>query len=124
MSSQNSYSTPRTDALLKTLEEGNYNVFEALPRIQEFARQLERDLVAANERVEPESKPEWIACADRFPGSYETVLLTDSDGIRSTGFWNGTRWTIDLCEGSSDPHIVPSHWMPLPSSPATGNPGK
>jgi Protein of unknown function (DUF551) len=63
-----------------------------------------------------ETEP-WIACADRYPRNYQTVLLTDGDGICSTGFWNGSRWMVDLCEGSSDPHLTPTHWVPLPAAP-------
>jgi hypothetical protein len=86
-------------------------------------RSMDDDLREAADflsRHTPESVPEWIACADRHPGNYETVLVVDGDGIRSTGFWNGTRWTIDLCENApSEPYLTPTHWTLLPKAPGS-----
>jgi len=36
--------TPRTDELLQLMEAGRFTVFEALPRLQELTRQLEREI--------------------------------------------------------------------------------
>lgn len=55
---------------------------------------------------------EWIACRDRRPGPYITVLL-DCGGVKSTGFWNGAAWAVDV-NTEADPHVVPTHWMPIP----------
>lgn len=43
--------TPRTDALLKSFEDLRFTVFDALPKIQEHARQLERELAEAKKKA-------------------------------------------------------------------------
>ena len=41
--------TPRTDKLLKRLEDQHFNVFDAQPYLTELARTLERELNAAQQ---------------------------------------------------------------------------
>lgn len=57
----------------------------------------------------------WIACADRIPENYATVLATDGE-IASTGFWTGSVWVVDVA-AEMDPLMTPTHWMPLPEAP-------
>lgn len=79
----------------------------------DFAREVLRVYGAAPSAT---ATSKWISCGDRLPGNYATVLIADGDGIRSTGYWTGKRWYVDV-QHPADPEITPLNWTPLPEAP-------
>ena len=108
--------TPRTDAFDRAVQDEDIQRISRLSgyeRMREHARTLERELNArCGEAVE-----RWVAVSERMPAAYETILLVDGDGIKSTGFWNGNDFAMDL-DHEVDPRLTPTHWMPLPAAPS------
>lgn len=66
-----------------------------------------------------EEQRKWIAVSERKPENYDTILIVDGDGIRSTGFWNGSVWLVDVVDPIDGMTITPTHWMPLPDAPVS-----
>lgn len=101
--------------------------FAGMPQAAiDFCREEhEKACAVLNEDGLPGPNGEWIACSDRMPGNYITVLITDGDGIRSTAFWSGSHWSVDVVSERDAVVITPEYWMPLPAAPsipATGMP--
>lgn len=78
--------------------------------IQRFARALWAEAQRA-------AVPQWIACSERMPESFQPVLLIAVTGLTgltpAVGDWNGREW--QAWPYSTDP----THWMPLPPPPET-----
>lgn len=59
---------------------------------------------------------EWIACKEKMPPEYETVIVGRTDvAWPITAFWTGSKWCND--EKSTDGFYV-THWMPMPKPPS------
>lgn len=70
----------------------------------------------------------WIACADRMPENGVKVLCFPEGDEPIHAIFNGQLWLQDVSWSvSPDPidNVIPTnvtHWMPLPSPPATNHP--
>lgn len=111
--------TPRTDALLDSLDARKVNDEAGSCALILLAQQLEEELTAQKVSLSEAPEMRWVPVGDRMPESVgERVLVRTGENNYQSAYFNPT-WIGGFGTGIFSGSYVAkvTHWMPLPKEP-------